>query len=51
LKCLSSRFVTALTFRAAAGVTSRRGIQLIVIGVVLSRLPFVGEVASKWIVG
>jgi hypothetical protein len=36
---------------AAAGVTSRRGIQLIVIGVGFSWLPFVREVASTWIAG
>jgi len=39
----------ALLLAAAAGVTSRRGIQLIVIGVVFSWLPFAREVASRWI--
>jgi hypothetical protein len=38
-------------FTAASGVTSRRGIQLIVIGVVFSRLPFVSEVASRRVAG
>jgi hypothetical protein len=41
----------ALLLAAAAGVTSRRGIQLIVIGVVFSWLPFASEVASRWIAG
>ena len=41
----------AFLLAAAAGVTSRRGIQLIVIGVVFSWLPFVSEVASRWIAG
>ena len=36
---------------AAAVVTSRRGTQLIVIGVVFSWLPFDREVASTWIAG
>ena len=39
----------AFLFAAAAGVTSRRGIQLIVIGVMFSWLPFASEVASRWI--
>ena len=39
----------ALLLAAAAGVTSRRGIQLIVIGVMFSWLPFASEVASRWI--
>ena len=39
----------AFLFAAAAGVTSRRGIQLIVIGVVFAWLPFVSEAASRWI--
>ena len=41
----------ALLLAAAAGVTSRRGIQLIVIGVAFSWLPFASEVASRWIAG
>ena len=41
----------AFLFAAAAGVTSRRGIQLIVIGVAFSWLPFASEVASRWIAG
>ena len=41
----------ALLLAAAAGVTSRRGIQLIVIGVAFSWLPFAREVASRWIAG
>jgi hypothetical protein len=41
----------ALLLAAAAGVTSRRGVQLIVIGVVFSWLPFASEVASRWIAG
>jgi hypothetical protein len=41
----------ALLLAAAAGVTSRRGVQLIVIGVVFSWLPFACEVASRWIAG
>jgi len=41
----------ALLLAAAAGVTSRRGIQLIFIGVVFSWLPFANEVASRWIAG
>ena len=41
----------AFVLAADAGVTSRRGIQLIVIGVVFSWLPFVSEVASRWIAG
>jgi hypothetical protein len=38
-------------FAAVARVTSRRGIRLIVIGVVFSWLPFVSEVASSWVAG
>ena len=38
-------------FAAAVVVTSRRGRQLIVIGVVFSRLPFVSEVASRRVAG
>jgi hypothetical protein len=41
----------ALLLAAASGVTSRRGIQLIVIGVMFSWLPFASEVASRWIAG
>jgi hypothetical protein len=41
----------ALLLAAAAGVTSRRGIQLIVIGVMFSWLPFASEVAIRWIAG
>ena len=41
----------AFLFAVAAGVTSRRGMQWIVVGVLFSYLPFVGEVASKWIAG
>ena len=37
----------ALLLAAAAGVTSRRGIQLIVIGVVFSWLPFASEVGEQ----
>jgi hypothetical protein len=40
-----------LLFAAAVGVTSRRGIQLIVIGVLFSWLPFVRELASTLIAG
>ncbi len=36
---------------ALLAFTSRRGSQLIVIGVVFSWLPFVSEVASRWIAG
>jgi len=43
--------ILALLLAAAAGVTSRRGIQLIFIGVVFSWLPFANEVASRWIAG
>ena len=38
-------------FATAAAVAGRRGSQLIVIGVVFSWLPFVSEVASRWIAG
>ena len=41
----------ALLLAAAAGVTSRRGIRLIVIGVVFSWLPFVSKDVSRWIAG
>jgi hypothetical protein len=41
----------ALLLAAAAGVTSRRGIQLIVIGMVFSWLPFVSKDVSRWIAG
>jgi hypothetical protein len=39
----------AFVLTADAGVISRRGIQLIVIGVVFAWLPFVSEAASRWI--
>ena len=42
---------TALLFPVAAGVTSRPGVLLIVIGVVFSLLPFVSEMASSWVAG
>ena len=41
----------AFLFAAAAGVTSRRGIQFIVIGVMFSWLPLVSKEASRWIAG
>ncbi len=41
--------ILALLLAAATGVTCRRGIQLMVIGVVFSWLPFASEVASRWI--
>jgi hypothetical protein len=41
----------ALLLAAAAGVTSRRGIQLMVIGVAFSWLPLVSREASRWIAG
>ncbi len=39
--------LVAFLFAAAAGVTSRRGIQWIVVGVVFSWLPFVSEVGEQ----
>lgn len=41
--------VLALLLAAAAGITSRRGIQLIVIGMLFSLLPHVSGVARTWI--
>ena len=41
----------ALLLAAAAGVTSRRGIQLMIIGVAFSWLPLVSREASRWIAG
>ena len=43
--------VAAFLLAAAAGVMSRRGIRLIVIGVAFSWLPFASEVMSAWIAG
>jgi hypothetical protein len=43
--------LAAFLFAAAAGVTSRRGMQWIVVGVLFSCLPFVGEMGSRWIAG
>ena len=41
--------VLAFLLAAAAGITSRRGVQLIVIGPLFSLLPPVSRVASAWI--
>ena len=41
----------ALLLAAAAGVTSRRGSQLMVIGVAFSWLPLVSRETSRWIAG
>src|SRR5690242_7434931 len=43
--------VLAFLLAAAAGITSRRGIQLIVIGMLFSLLPHVSGVGSTWIAG
>ena len=43
--------VLAFLLAAAAGITSRRGIQLIVIGMLLSLLPHVSGVGRTWIAG
>ena len=41
--------VLAFLLAAAAGITSRRGIQLIVIGMLFSLLPHVSGVGRTWI--
>lgn len=41
--------LVAFLFAAAAGVTSRRGMQWLVVGVVFSCLPFISKVGSRWI--
>ena len=41
--------LVAFLFAAAAGVTSRRGMQWIVVGVVFSCLPFMSEVGKRLI--
>ena len=43
--------VLAFLFAAAAGITSRRGIQLIVIGLLFSLLPAVSRTAGSSIAG
>src|SRR5271169_5250242 len=43
--------VLAFLLAAAAGITSRRGIQLIVIGMLFSLLPHVSGVGRTWIAG
>ena len=43
--------LVAFLFAAAAGVTSRRGMQWIVVGVVFSCLPFMSEVGNRLIAG
>jgi len=40
--------VLAFLLAAAAGITSRRGIQLIVIGMLFSLLPHVNRVGRTW---
>jgi hypothetical protein len=39
----------AFLFAAAAGITSRRGTQLVVIGAVFLWLPLISEVRRTWI--
>ena len=41
--------VLAFLFAAAAGITSRRGIRLVVIGAVFLWLPLISEVRRTWI--
>ena len=41
--------VLAFLSAAAAGITSRRGIRLVAIGVVFLWLPLLGEVRRTWI--
>ena len=41
--------VLAFLFAAAAGITSRRGIRLVAIGVVFLWLPLISEVRRTWI--
>jgi hypothetical protein len=43
--------LVAFLFAAAAGVTSRRGIRWLVLGVVFSCLSFITEVGNRWIAG
>jgi len=43
--------VLAFLLATAAGITSRRGIQLIVIGMLLSLLPHVSGVWGTWVAG
>ena len=43
--------VLAFLLAAAAGITSRRGIQLIVIGMLFSLLPHVSGAGRTWIAG
>ena len=43
--------VLAFLLAAAAGITSRRGIQLIVVGLLFSWLPPVSRAAGTWIAG
>jgi len=43
--------LVAFLFASAAGVTSRRGMQWIVVGVVFSCLPFMSEVGNQLIAG
>jgi hypothetical protein len=43
--------VLAFLLAASAGFTNRRGIQLIVIGMLFSLLPHVNGVAGTWIAG
>jgi hypothetical protein len=41
--------VMAFLFAAATGITSRRGIRLVVIGAVFLWLPLISEVRRTWI--
>src|SRR5579863_3031572 len=43
--------LVAFLFAAAAGVTSRRGMQWLVVGVMFSCLPFISEAGYRWIAG
>ena len=43
--------VSAFLFAAATGITSRRGIQLIVVGMLFWWLPTISRAAGTWIAG
>src|SRR6516225_7679928 len=43
--------VSAFLFAAATGITSRRGIQLIVVGMLFWWLPTISRAAGTWITG